>query len=385
MADLIYLDSNATTPVAAEVLERVLTALREGWGNPSSDHAPGRRARAALEEARTQVAELIDCGAEEVVFTSGGTESDNAAVVGVAEALEGRGRHLVTSAIEHPAVEQALRYMERRGWRVTRVPVQPSGRLDPADVEAALTRETTLISIMHANNETGVLQPIRAISALAREREIPLHTDAAQSVGKLRVSVDELGVDLLTVAGHKLYAPKGVGALYIRTGTPFAGLLKGANHESGRRPGTENTPGIVGLGAACRLAAGELDARVRRMREMRDRLAGALRGAFSELVVHGASVERLPNTLFAAIPGLDAATLLARLEGVAASAGAACHSGGSAPSAVLHAMGVSDEIARATLRLSVGRNTTSGEIDTAVERIVRAAREADATMQRGSA
>ena len=375
MTEPIYLDYNATTPVAGEVIDEMLQVLRHGWGNPSSGHAYGERARATLERARVRVAALLRCAPEEVVFTGGGTESDNAAVVGVAEALEERGRHLVTSAIEHPAVDEVCRYMERRGWRVTRVPVQSTGRIEPADVEAAVESGTGLISIMHANNETGVVQPIREISEIARARGIVLHTDAAQSVGKLRVAVDDLGVDLLTVAGHKLYAPKGVGALYIREGTPFAGFLRGAAHESGRRSGTENTPGIVGLGAACELADRELESRARRMRDMRDRLAAALRERFPDLVVHGEAVERLPNTLFAAIPGTDAQRLLYRLEGVAAAAGAACHSDSPDSSGVLGAMGVPGDLATATLRLSVGRNTTRAEIDAAAERIARAALE----------
>ena len=375
MPDPIYLDYNATTPVASEVIDEMLPVLRECWGNPSSGHVYGERARAALERARERVAALLDCEPTEVVFTGGGTESDNAAVVGVAEALEERGRHLVTSAIEHPAVEEVCRYMERRGWRVTRVPVRATGRIDPADVEAALETGTTLITIMHANNETGVLQPIREIAEIAHAHDIVLHTDAAQSVGKLRVAVNELGVDLLTVAGHKLYAPKGVGVLYIRKGTPFAGFLRGAAHESGRRSGTENTPGIAGLGAACELASQELELRTRRMREMRDRLTAALRVPFPDLLVHGEAVERLPNTLFAAIPGVNAVQLLARLDGVAAAAGAACHSDTPGASGVLGAMGVSDELAAATLRLSVGRSTTPADIDSAAEHIARAARE----------
>ena len=375
MPDTIYLDYNATTPVASEVLDEMLPVLREVWGNPSSDHVFGKQAKAVLELARERVAALLGCTAAEVVFTGGGTESDNAAVVGVAEALQDRGRHLVTSAIEHPAVEQVCRYMERRGWRVTRVPVRGTGRIDPEDVEAALESETTLITIMHANNETGVLQPIREIAEMARARNIVLHTDAAQSVGKLEVTVDDLGVDLLTVAGHKLYAPKGVGVLFIREGTPFAGFLHGAAHESGRRPGTENSAGIAGLGAACELALKELESRTRRMGEMRDRLAAALRNAFPDLVVHGETVERLPNTLFAAIPGVSAARLLSRLDGVAAAAGAACHSDKPGSSGVLGAMGVADEIAASTLRLSVGRTTSPAEIDAAAERIVRAAKE----------
>jgi cysteine desulfurase len=373
MSDPIYLDYNATTPVAPEVIDAMRPALRDLWGNPSSGHVYGRRATAAVERARAQVASLLGCDPDEVIFTSGGTESDNAAIVGVAEALAGRGRHVVTSAIEHPAVEEPCAYLERRGWRVSRVGVDREGRIDPSEVAAALTDDTALVSIMHANNETGVVQPVAEIAAAARERGVVLHTDAAQSVGKLRARVTDLGVDLLTVAGHKLYAPKGVGALYLRRGTSFDRFLHGAGHESGRRAGTENTAQIVGLGAACALAKQELNDRIEHARTMRDRLEAALREKLPDLVVHGAGAERLPNTLSAAIPGVDANLLLARVEEVAMAAGAACHAGESKPSRVLQAMGVSDELALCTLRLTVGRPTTPDEIDAAAGAITRAA------------
>ena len=374
MAGVIYLDYNATTPVAAEVAEATASAIRGLWGNPSSSHAYGRRAAAALARARGQVASLLGCREDEVVFTSGGTESDNAAIVGVAEAQKGRGRHIVTSAVEHPAVGEACSYLERRGWRVSRVGVDGQGRVDPAEVEAALTDETVLVTVMHANNETGVLQPIREIAERTRPRGIVLHTDAAQSVGKLPVDVGALGVDLLALAGHKLYAPKGVGALVIRSGTPCDCFLHGAGHEAGRRSGTESTPLIVGLGAACALAVAELEQRSTHLRAMRDRLAGRLAEAFPDLVVHGGDAERLPNTLYVALPSIDANRLLQRLEGVATAAGAACHADHVEPSSVLRAMGVADELALCTLRLTTGRETTAEEIDRAVDEIVEAAR-----------
>jgi len=373
MTDPIYLDYNATTPVAPEVLEATVAAMSELWGNPSSDHVYGRRAGAALELARAQVASLLGCHTDEIVFTGGGTESDNAAIVGVAEERADRGRHIVTSSIEHPAVEEACAYLERRGWSVTRVGVDGLGRIAAEELEAALRSDTTLVTIMHANNETGVVQPIRRIAECTRARNIPFHTDAAQSVGKLAVHVADLDIDLLTLAGHKLYAPKGVGALYLRRGTPFAGFLRGAGHESGRRSGTENTAQIVGLGAACALAERELESRADHLRAMRDRLDRGLRAAFPDLVVHGAEAERLPNTLSASIPGVDAHRLLKRLQGVATAAGAACHAGESAPSAVLRAMGVPDEVAVCTLRLTTGRSTTPDEIDAAISEIVREA------------
>jgi cysteine desulfurase len=367
--ELIYLDHNATTPVAPEVLEAVCAALRDAWGNPSSGHAEGARARAAVEQARGQVAALLGCEPDEILFTSGGTESDNAALIGVAEALERRGRHLVISAIEHPAVEEAARYLERRGWEVGRAGVDREGRVVVAEVEVALRRDTVLVSVMHANNETGVVQPVRELAELARRRGIVVHTDAAQSVGKIPARPEDLSVDLLTVAGHKLYAPKGVGALFLRRGTPFAGFLRGAGHEGGRRAGTENVAGIVGLGAACALASREMDERARSMAAARDRLESALRASFPDLVVHGAGAVRLPNTLSAAIPGVDANALLARLDGVAASAGAACHSGGTEPSRVLLAMGVPPDLARCTLRLTTGRSTTPHDADLAAARV----------------
>ncbi|MDH3227491.1 MAG: cysteine desulfurase [Thermoleophilia bacterium] len=373
MRDPIYLDYNATTPVAPEVVEAMVPALREAWGNPSSTHAYGRRARSALDVGRGQVAGLLGCEPTEIIFTSGGTESDNAAIVGVAEALSERGQHIVTSVVEHAAIEQACRYLERRGWSVSRVPVDGEGRVDPEGVADAVRPNTVLISIMHAQNETGVIQPIREIADRVRGDGIVLHSDAAQSVGKLAARVDDLGVDLLTIAGHKLYGPKGVGALYLRTGTPFVELLKGAGHEAGRRSGTENVPAIVGLGAACELAERELPRRSEHMSEMRDRLEQALRREIPDLVVHGASVERLPNTLSVALPGADATQLVAAVDGVAAGSGAACHSGKPHVSPVLRAMNVAEELALCTLRLTTGRSTTPEEIDAAASRISQTA------------
>lgn len=373
MPDPIYLDYNATTPVAPEVVEATLPALRDLWGNPSSAHVYGRRAAEALGRSRSEVASLLGCDDDEVVFTSGGTESDNAAIIGVAEALVERGRHVVTCSIEHPAVEESCAYLESRGWRITRVGVDSSGRVDPVSVASALSHDTALVTIMHANNETGVIQPIREIADLVRPRGVVLHTDAAQSVGKLAVRVDDLGADLLTIAGHKLYAPKGVGALYIRRGTPFAGFLHGAGHEGGRRSGTECTPLIVALGAACALAQRELAERSAHLRAMRDRLELTLRAKLPDLTAHGSGVERLPNTLSVAFPGVDATRLLERLEHVAAAAGAACHAGETEPSGVLQAMGVPAALALCTLRLTTGRPTTITEIDAAAAEISREA------------
>jgi cysteine desulfurase len=379
MSEPVYLDYNATTPVAPEVLEAVAQALRDLWGNPSSSHAYGRRARQAVEAAREQVASLLGCSADEILFTGGGTESDNAAIVGVAEALADRGRHIVISAVEHAAVEQPCRYLEGRGWSVTRVQVDRNGRVSVGEVEAALRSDTALISIMHAQNETGVLQPASEIGGLARSRGIVFHTDAAQSVGKIPVDVDALNADLLTVAGHKLYGPKGTGALYLRRGVPFGGFLRGAGHEDGRRAGTENVAGIVGLGAACALAQRVLPDRTRHLLELRDRLEERLRARIPQLVVHGADAERLPNTLSVAFPGTIAVEVAARAEGVATAAGAACHSGKPHVSAVLEAMGLSDDTALATLRLSVGSPTTFEEVDRAASILADAVTEYCAT------
>jgi len=294
-------------------------------------------------------------------------------VVGVAEALAERGKHIVISAVEHAAIEQACRYLEGRDWQVSRIPVDRDGRIDVGDLERALRPETTLISLMHGQNETGVLQPVAEVGRLARSRDIVFHCDAAQSVGKLSLAVDDLSVDLLTVAGHKLYGPKGTGALYIRRGTPFVSLLRGAAHEAGRRAGTEAVPLIVGLGAACRLATEELPGRTRHLSDLRDRLEAGLRRHVPDLVVHGGRVERLPNTLSAGFPGLDAGELLSRVDGIASAAGAACHSGRPHVSAVLSEMSVEQSLALGTLRLTVGRPTTDAEVDRAATLLGEAA------------
>lgn len=373
MRDPIYLDHNSTTPTAPEVIEAMVGALRTCWGNPSSGHAYGYRARKAVEDARASVAALLGCDLDEVVFTSGGTESDNAAILGVAEALSGKGKHLVISCVEHAAVEKPCRLLESRGFSVTRVPVDSRGLVDARSVADALTDDTILVSVMHSNNETGVLQPIAEIAAAARDRGIVVHTDAAQSVGKMPVDVRALGVDLLTVAGHKMYAPKGVGALYLKRGTPFAPFLRGSGHESGRRAGTENVPEIVALGAACELARKEMPQRSAHLAAMRDRLEQGLRAKIPDLVVHGGSVPRIPNTLYAAFPGCAANLLVERVAEVAVSAGAACHSGKTEPSSVLIAMGIDPALAITTLRMTTGRSTTAEEIDEAVSLLAEAA------------
>jgi len=374
MPQPIYLDYNASTPVAPEVLEVMVRTLREVHGNPLSMHAFGVAARDVVERARAEVAAAIGAEADEIVFTSGGTESNNAAIEGVALALGDRGRHLVITAIEHASVEQACRRLEKRGWGVTRVAVDPHGTIDARAVESAIRPDTVLVSVMHANNETGVIQPVAAVARAAHAKGVAVHTDAAQSLGKIRVNVRELDVDLLSIAGHKLYAPQGVGALYLRRGTPFTPMILGAGHQQNRRSGTENVALSAALGAACALAARELEVRREHAQAMRDRLETRLRESFPTLVVHGAEAKRLPNTLYAAFPGLDANELLLRMDGVATGSGAACHSGKADPSKVLLAMGVKPELAKATLRLTTGWPTTAEEIDAAAARIVQAAK-----------
>jgi cysteine desulfurase len=370
----VYLDYNATTPVDPAVLEAMLPFLTTWFGNPSSSHAWGTRARAAVEEARGQVAALLGATPGEVVFTSGGTESNNTAVLAMARALRGRGRHVVTTAIEHPAVLEPCAVLETEGFRVTRLPVDGEGRVSPRDAAEALTDETVLVSVMHANNEVGTLQDVAEIARLAHARGALVHTDAAQSAGKVPVDVGALGVDLLSLAGHKLYAPKGVGALFVRSGIALPRYLHGASHEAGRRAGTENVAGIVGLGAACAIARERLAIDPPRLEALRERL-------FEGLAREAAPVRRnspregcLPNTLSVAFRGLEAPALLAEIgDRVAASPGAACHSSGVVLSSVLAAMRVPVEDAKGTVRFSVGRDTTEAGIDAAVGAIAEAA------------
>ena len=368
----IYLDYNATTPIDPGVAAAMLPCIREHFGNPSSAHAYGVEARAIVEKARGQVASLLHCSPGEVLFTSGGTESNNHAVKGAARALRGRGNHIIASVIEHPAVTEVCGYLSAEGFEVSFVPVDATGVIRLDELEKALTDRTVLVSVMHANNEVGTIQPIGEIVRMARKRGILVHTDAAQSVGKIPVDVADLGVDLLTVAGHKLYAPKGVGALYIREGVRLATFMHGAGHEAGRRAGTENVVGIAGLGAACELAGRDLEANGERLRKTRNRLQEGLLSAVAEVRVNGHPEKRLPNTLSVSFRGLDAGVLLGAMRGLAASAGAACHGASVDISKTLKAMGVPLEWARGTIRLSTGKDTTEGEADRAVEIIAEA-------------
>jgi cysteine desulfurase len=346
--------------------------LYEHFGNPSSSHWYGRRTKQAVEQARQQVAQLLQCAPDEVVFTSGGSESNNYAIKGVAFANRQRGNHIITSTVEHPAVLEVCQYLQTKGFEVTYVPVDAAGRVAVDAIAAAIRPHTLLISIMHANNEVGTIQPIAEIAALARQHGVLMHTDAAQSVGKILTEVGALGVDLLSIAGHKLYAPKGIGVLYVRHGVHLEKLLHGAAHEQQRRAGTENVLQIVGLGQACAIAQRDLAHNTAHMRAMRDRLETGLQQRLSDLRRNGHAVYRLPNTLSVSFAGIAANSLLAAMEGIAASSGAACHADTVDVSSVLTAMQVPLEYAMGTIRFSVGKMTTTEEIDHALDMVVRA-------------
>ncbi len=370
----IYLDYNATTPIAPSVQEAMLPFLTRHYGNPSSSHALGRACQEAISDARDKVAVLLDCDPDEVVFTSGGTESNNAALKGILQRRRPEeGGHLVISAFEHPAIAQPAAFLQRLGYQVTVVPCNRDGVVEPESIESALRPGTELVSIMHANNEIGTIQPLRQISEICRQHGTLLHTDAAQSVGKIPTSVAELGVDLLTVAGHKLYAPKGVGALYVRRGVVPEPFMHGAGHEGGLRAGTENVPYIVALGQAAHLVHKALADSGPRLALLRDELCRQLRaGIPGDLTVNGESAERLPNTLSINFPGVVGSELLARIPELCASTGAACHSGVTRMSDTLAAIGLSPERARGTVRLSVGWSTSEEDIERAASLLIGA-------------
>jgi cysteine desulfurase NifS/selenium donor protein len=374
MTTPIYLDYNATTPIAKEVADTMSPYLYEVFGNPSSSHPYGVQAKLAIEKARKQVAEAIHAQVTEVLFTSGGTESNNYAIRGYALANQDRGRHIITSSIEHPAVLEVCRYLEKQGFRLTILPVDGYGLVNPEDLQKALTPDTILVSVMHANNEVGTIQPIRELADLAHGVGAAFHTDAAQTMGKLPVDVEAMGVDLLSIAGHKLYAPKGVGALYVRTGTKLDKLMFGANHESDRRPGTENVLEIVGLGKASEIAQRDLEQNMAHFKAMRDRLHDGLKAALPEnsFLLNGHPDLRLPNTLSLGFHMIEANTFLAEIgDRVAASAGAACHSDEIDLSHVLEAIHAPIDYAMGTVRFSVGRMTSEDEIDRALEIMVK--------------
>lgn len=368
----IYLDYNATTPLDPAVAEAMRPYLEEHFGNPSSTHWYGVQTKKAVEKARRQIAGLLNCHAEEIIFTSGGSEANNYAIKGVAFANRGKGNHIITSSIEHPAVYEVCQYLEKSGFQVTYLPVNEFGSVDLDTLEKAISPQTILITIMHANNEVGTVQPISEIAKIAKENDILMHTDAAQSLGKIPTHADQLGVDLLSVAGHKLYAPKGIGALYIRQGVVLEKLIHGADHEQNLRAGTENVLEIVGFGKACEFAKQSLEENTAHMKKMRDLLYQGLKDRLPEIKLNGHEGNRLPNTLSVGFANIEANTLLDEVEGVAASAGAACHSGSIDVSPTLTAMNVPIEYAMGTVRFSTGRFTTENEIEQAVEIITSA-------------
>ena len=364
----IYLDFNASTPIHPVVAESLRVALDEGYGNPSSRHWAGAPAKELLEASRRRIADLLGCSPPEVVLTSGGSEANNLAIKGIYFAQQNRSAHIVATQIEHPSVLSPLSFLEREGARITYLPVNRAGLVDPDDLRRALSRDTVLVSIMHANNETGTIQPIEACARIAREHGIPFHTDAAQSVGKIPTDVEDLGVDLLSVAGHKFYAPKGVGALYVRSGTRLEPLIHGAAHEGGRRAGTESAVLAAALGTACSLArdAAPWEA----VRRLRDELWTSLEERFGECVVRNGDAERcLPNTLNVSFVGYIGADILAALDGVAASTGSACHAGRVEVSPVLRALRVPEHIGQGAVRFSLGRETTADELADVVKRL----------------
>jgi cysteine desulfurase len=369
----IYLDYNASTPVDPVVVEAMEPYLRRDFGNPSSDHAYGYRTKSAVRTAREQVAELLDVEADEVIFTSGGSEANNLAIKGIAYALRKQGNHLITSAVEHPSVTRSVQYLQKLGWDVSFIPVDSYGRVSSLQVAAAITERTVLISIMQANNEVGTIQAIRAIAEVAHRQGVLLHTDASQTIGKLPVSRAELDVDLLSVAGHKFYAPQGVGALIVRHGLVLEPLIHGAGHENHQRAGTENVASLVGLGQAAVLARQRLVEYTQRTLALRDILQQQIVERLPFALLNGHPVERLPNTLNLSFPGIDAAQLLSRIrDHVACSTGSACHAGRAEPSAVLLAMGQTRELASAALRLSLGWNSTKEEVLQAAAAIAEA-------------
>ena len=368
----IYLDYNATTPVAKPVQETVSSALKNKWGNPSSGHRFGKTAKMVLESARVRVASLLNADQTEILFTSGGTESNNTVILGVCQSMSGKGRHIITTRIEHPSLMNPCLRLLEQGWDVTFIKVNSQGVVDPMEIERALRPDTVLVSVMLANNETGAIQPVAAISQLARKRGVLVHTDAAQAVGKIPVDVKYLGIDYLSIAGHKLYAPKGIGALYCRKGAHLGRLMFGAGQEQGIRPGTEPVPLAVGLGAACDFVARDIKAEADRQTGLREKLYAELSKMGYPVIRHGDPGNTLPNTLSVSFIGKNGAEILAQAPEIMASTGAACHDRAIKVSHVLAAMGVSPEVAMGTLRLSLGRCTTESDVEIAAKAIGRA-------------
>ena len=376
MPSPVYLDYNGTTPLDPRVIAAMMPYLSGEFGNPSSAHWYGIKPKQALIKARAQVADLIGCRPDEIIFTSGGTESNNHAIKGIALSRRDRGNHIITSQIEHPAVLEVCRSLENSGFQVTPIVPDRYGTIDADEIERAIRPETILISIMHANNEVGTIQPVSEIARLARKKGIAMHSDTAQSIGKIPVRVDDLGVDLLSIAGHKFYAPKGIGGLYIRNGIYLSRLIHGAGQEGGKRAGTENVLEIVGLGEAAAIASRDLEENARHMKSMRDLLLSCLKQKLPRIRINGNLENCLPNTLHVSFPGVEASTLLEHIgQDVAASPGAACHSDAASISHVLSAMQIPPDLARCSVRFSTGRMTTKEEMLKASETI------ADAVMQ----
>lgn len=365
----VYMDHAATTPLRPEALEAMLPYLITHYGNASSVYAYGRDARKALDEAREEIAAVIGANPREIIFTGGGSEADNLAIKGVALAYKSKGNHIVTSAVEHHAVLDTCKYLEKLGFQVTVVPVDENGMVDPKAVEEAITDKTILVSIMHANNEVGTIQPIQEISRIVKEKGVIFHTDAVQSVGHVPVDVNDLGVDLLSFAGHKFYGPKGVGGLYVRKGIRFDPLIHGGGQERGHRAGTENVAAIVGMATALKLTAAEMDEEAARLTKLRDRLIDGIVERIPDVRVNGHRTQRLPNNVNVCFRYIEGESLLLNLDlqHVAASSGSACTSGSLDPSHVLLAMGLPHEIAHGSLRLTLGRDTTVDEVDYVLE------------------
>lgn len=366
---MIYLDHNATTPLHPQVLEAMLVCLQEHWGNPSSPHSLGNQARMVMQQARARIAESLGCEPSEVVFCSSGTEADNLALRGVAGALRSRGNHIVTTAIEHHAVLHTCDALEEEGFRVTRVPVDPQGVVDLESLERSLTDQTILVSVMHANNETGVLQPVEEVARMAARREIPFHVDAVQTAGKLPFRLPELGAGLVSLSGHKLYGPRGAAALFVRKGTPLRPVLTGGSHEHDLRAGTENLAGLVGLAKALELAVQDAAEEGRRLTALRDDLEARLVSSIPEIRINGAQARRVPNTSNVTFPGVDGESIILGLDlaGICVSTGSACSTGEPEPSHVLREMGVSRRDAQGSIRLSLGRGTRQEDLDLTVQ------------------
>ena len=365
----IYLDHAATTPTRPEVVKAMLPFFTDAFGNPSSIYSHGRETKGAVEEARTKVAELIGARSEEIVFTSGGTEADNFALKGIAYTNEPKGSHIITTSIEHHAVLEVCKFLERRGFRITYLPVDKYGLVDPDDVEKAITYKTILISVMHANNEVGTIEPVEEIGEIAKEAGVYFHTDAVQTVGHIPVNVDKLKVDLLSISAHKLYGPKGVGALYVRKGTKLVSLMHGGEQEKRRRAGTENVPAIVGLGKAMELAGQEMDKEIERLAGLRDKLIKGLMERIDHIRLNGHPKKRLPNNVNVSADFVEGESMLLNLdlEGVCASTGSACSSASLEPSHVLLALGLSPEQAHGSLRFTLGRENTEADVERVLE------------------